>query len=408
MSIKAESPKALAPVYAELAEITVADAAFRKADAAPFDASEDILGVDETLAHTASKNAAREVIFDALQTNRNVTQEEKFWEMSRTAALKEIGGTALGSFSSYFSGLNGEMAATDTESIYLPAGEDKVISTNTKLVTANKFYSHPIELLDVSLGIIDRRRRQDRLSIGPENYATALKFFANKYAELENPSKEVSLEEIQELVGDTLKGFVDVARRDEPNFVEMTNIYTAIRTLPKGAVDQAFTRPLLAQSLRSLPEYGNETITTLFGALPKLDLSEDGEAAAQLVNLALRKSKKFEKTNDFRVALRALEVLPQSETSELAVRSFLQYRNDLEMSLDIDGTDEATHRLRQIVEHVVADPELHVEIKGISERATRHASELCKRAFLEGGLTREQGEQIKQTFARIMNNYKAI
>ena len=406
MTPRKESSPPYAPVYAEMAEITVADPAFRQADGEPFNGQ--YISMDEIDAHADAKAAARAVLFDAIVSNQKAPEAAKKWEMSRIAALREVGGTALGSFSSYFAALNGEVHATRSEVTDLPEGDYSVIRTNGSIVTANRLYEAPVEFLDTSLGIIERRKHQDRSSIGPENYATALKYFTNKYANLDEPSEEVAFSDVYQLTTDVLKGFIDASRRDEPNFVEMTNIYTSIRTLPIGSVDKVFTKPLLQQSLRSLPEYGNETITTLFGALTKMDIADNGEAAANLVNLALRKRKEFEDSNQLRVATRAVEKLPKTVASEKAVAALLQYRNGLEHSLDLDGADEMNYRLLKIAENVIDSSELHVQIKALSESIARRASEVAKRYFLDGGLTKDQDEQVKQTFARIMGHYKAI
>ncbi len=400
------SQRALAPVYADLAEITVSDPDFRKADGALFKST--FVSEKVILGHMAAKDVAKDVLFDVLLTHRRSPENEKHWEMSRVAALKELGGSALGAFSGYFMHLNGESPESNLTYTDLPNGEESIIKTNSRIIGASKNYEDPAEFLDTSLAMIDRRKSLDSLSVGPENYATALKFFADKYSNLEDPMSDMSTQDVNRLVGEAVAGFIEVGRKDQPNFVEMTNIYTSLRILPKGSVDQSLTRPLLEYSLSLLPEYPNDTITTLLGALPKLDLKKDGEIAARLVDLSLRKSKKFEKTNDFRIAIRAIEVLPKGEASEQVFRTFLTYRNDLETSLDLDGTDEMVQRLRNIADNVITSPELHFQIKTLSERAARQASELCKRYVLEGTLTTQQAVQIGQTFSRIMANYNAI
>lgn len=406
MTSKMESSREFNEIYGTLAEITVADPDYRRADAGPF---EDGLVTDTAvLEHMKAKEIATDVLFDTLLAHRQESDSELRWQMSRIAALKEVGNTALGSFSTYFSSLGGETIESQLDSLDLPEGEAKVIGTNTSILTVNRLYADPVEFLDLSLGIIDRSKHKDRFSIGPENYATALKFFTDKYRNLDNPAEEVSQEVIIPLVSESLQGFVDVSHRDAPNFVEMMNIYMSVHMLPKGSVEKRFTRPLLKQSIETLPDYGNASITHMLGALTKLDISEDGETAARLVNLALRKRKGLDTTYEFRVSLRAIEHLPKSAVSEQAFNAFLQYRNDLETSLTIEGADEVTARLRSIAEQVVTDPSLTIALKEVAERTARQASDLCKRSFLEGGLTSEQETQIRETFARIMNNYNAI
>lgn len=404
--------KQLAPVYGQLYERTAQDPAFRAADNAPFETITDVVDMNDDAIeeHAAAKAEAKAVIFDALLTHRKETTPELNWEMRRLASLKQMTGVALGSFGTYFTQLESSAESTGVGSGDLPPGESEVVFTNERVVSANRHYSEPLEYLDVAISQIDRRKSQGRYNIGPENYSTAVKFFADKYRALDNPPEEISLEDIKPLVDDVMQGFVEISKLDEPNILEMTNIYSAVKTLPSGAVDEKFTQPLLMHSLKTLPDFSIKTVNVFLGALPKLDLSqpENGEAAAQLIDLALRKSKTFMNTYDFRVALRAIAVLPKSEASEQALRSFLEYRNDLEQSLDLDGAEEVNYRLLQITENVITSDDLNVQVKTLAEHVARTASDVSKRYFLDGGLTKDQAEHVKKTFANIMTNYKAI
>lgn len=402
-----------ARTYADLAEITTSDPGFRAADSAPFPTDTPPAGTVH--AHNAARGEAKQLLFEtladnpvpSLDTDGHLTPETQ-WELTRRATLRELGGVTLGAFGDYFTNLQGRQAATSHEAKDLPDGEPAVIATNGRILSANKNYDAPVDFLYTALAIIDRSKRSNRQAIGPENYATALKFFSDKYVNLKEPLDEVSSEDMPALVDDCLKGFVDVSRRDEPNFVEMTNIYTAIRRLPKGSVDAKYTKPLLEQAMKVLPDYSTRAIITLLGAVTKLDLAEYGEPAAQLVNLSLRKVDQFEKTNDMRTALRAIAVLPKTDAARQAFQAFMARRNDLEMALDISGADDTLYHLKSIADNVIDDQATHLDIQALAERTARHAVNTYNRALAVGSVTTDQLRQDKATLSRIMNNYRSI
>lgn len=402
-----------ARTYADLAEITTSDPGFRAADSAPFPT--DMPPAGTVYAHNAARGEAKQLLFETLADNPTPSLDadghltpETQWELTRRATLRELGGVTLGAFGDYFTNLQGRQAAINHETNDLPDGEPAVIATNGRIVSANRNYDAPVEFFDIALGVIERAKRSDRHAVGPENYATALKFFSDKYVNLEEPLDEVSSKDIPALVDECLKGFVDVSRRDEPNFVEMTNIYAAIRGLPKGSVDAKYTKPLLEQTMKLLPDYSTRTIMTLLGAIVKLDTVEYGEPTAQLVNLSLRKVDQFETTNNMRTALRAIATLPKTDAAHQAFQAFMARRNDLEMALDISGADDTLYHLKTIADNVIDDQMTHSDIQTLAERIARHAVNTYNRALAVGSVTTDQLRQDKATLSRIMNNYRSI
>lgn len=393
--------------YIALSDITVGDSDFRAAESAPYDRDEIRTGHD-VLSHQAAGLAARQLLFETLVVAPgDLAEKELQWELSRKAALARMSNIALGSYADYFSQFNSESKSEEYDHSFIDADE-RVIATNGRILGARRAYDEPVEFLDSALGIIERRKRQDRHYIGPENYATSLKFFADKYANLDSPSDHVELGEIKPLVDDVLKGFFDIARTDTPNVVEMTNIYSAIRVLPRGSVDEQYTRPLIKQSLESLPDFSAKVTSVLLSAIPKLKLGDDAQDAAELVNLALRKGTKFESTIDLQRSLRAISCLPPSVASEKAFEAVMNARNNLENSLDLNGVDEIMDYLRKITNNTLRSQELTVMAKQLAATAGKRANAYIKQRELEGTLVGEQALQIRDIYTRITSNYRAI
>jgi hypothetical protein len=393
-----------------LAEVIVADKDYRRADAAPYlNGTINVLS-DETviLAHASARSETQSILHQNFSEHIAQPTPERNWDLRRAAARAELAGVALGSFSEYFKSLNGETAVDSQEATTLPAGDINAIRTNHQIVSVSNTTTDPIEFFGTALSIIDRQETRGRRYVGPENYSTALKFFSDKYVSLDTPQTVWEASEMKELVTDCLDGFFDIAEYDAPNYLEMTNVYSAIRMLPAKTVEQRFTKPLLGYSLDMLDQYSRPIISTMFGAIAKLDLSEEGEAAAQLVDLGLRKSKHFEKTTEMRVALRAIEQLPPTSVSESAFTSFLEYRNKLESALDLDGADEVVFRLKNITTEVIKDPELQAQARLLGEEIARKVFAKVKLLLHDGSLTRDQERNVRSALNRVMTNYKLV
>lgn len=228
---------------AALAEIIVADKAFRDADAAPYLNAEPEQAVVD--AHASARTASEQLILaEHLEAVHNNSPEHK-WSLSRAAASKELAGTALGAFSQYFSEMHGEHEPQSLDAIAPEAGPS-IIRTNSNILALNRSSAEPVDFLDAALGVIERQRGKSRANVGPGNYATALKFFRDRYLPtVDNPEIKVDLDEARPLVSESLKGFFDSVDQIPPNFLEMNNIYSAIRTLPAGMIESEFTKQSL-------------------------------------------------------------------------------------------------------------------------------------------------------------------
>lgn len=397
-----------AEAHADLAELTVSSKGFRRADGMPYADEDAHLSSDEVEAHMAARGEAKSIIFEALAEAPHDARLEQFWEMQRKATLAKLGGNALGSFNDFFLRLPSESRPTIYErDDLLPEGEPEVVHTNTQISRMKKHTDDPIDFMDQALGYVRQRETTRREAVGPENFATSLKYFADMYAEIED-NDDIDTDRMKRLVKQNLDGFFKVAQKDPPNYIEMTNVYSAIRMLPAGMIDPKHVKPLLEQTARLLPEYTVKVANTFFRALPKLDLGENGEAAAELVNLSVRKNMHFETTSDLRDAIRAVAVLPKGFATDRALSAVFTYRNNLEASLDIEGADELMYRLRGIADSVVGSNDLYVELKKVAAGVGNAAISRYKDNHREGVYTKEQAKEVLAVMERIKTNFHSI
>lgn len=352
----------------------------------------------------AEQTVTEELVVTALYNQ--VTEKERAWELRRQAALTEMDGITLGGFKSYIHGLGGESTPTNATVEDLGAGQAEVVRTNNKVVGISRLSEEPIDFMDDALDLVESRKRESRSNTGPENYATALKLFSDKY--LEFPSSHLDPRVIKEMVKRAMDGFVDIAQTDRPNFVEMTNIYFAIRTLPVGTFDMKYTEDIIGHSLEQLPTYNAKTINLMIASMSKLDLSETGESAATLYDLALRKSGGLEKSVNMGQAVRTVANLPKSKASERAFATFLEFRNNLEQPQDLMGLDLINESLVRIVENVIEDTELTGQAKELAQRSAQLAIAIFRRAKHLGDATAAVLSSMEETGRRIVANYNRI
>jgi hypothetical protein len=357
--------------------------------------------------YAAQQSATDQIIAGAF--HNRLANSNYAWEIRRQASLAEIKGTDLGPFSDSIRSLGGEATPSTEELSSIEPGSAEVIRTNSKIVALNEFMDEPIDFMESALDTIDDRKRGGGTrsrNIGPENYTTSLKFFADKFQEF--PSSHLDKQLITNQVSRAMEGFVAITRRDAPNFIEMTNLYFAIRALPRGSFDPKFTQQILTHSLEHIPEYHESTLNVMLGALAKMDLKEYPTAAASLVDLALRKNKTFERTANMRQALRAVANLPATPAANDTFRTFLEVRNNLEDPLDIDGIDEINERLLYVVQRVIDDPHLSLQAKELAYNCTTLAMHIYGRERVQGNLTEAQLKQRQDTIGRIRNNFTLI
>lgn len=356
-------------------------------------------------AYVEQRDRVQHIMVGALATGSSVG--EQAWEMRRQAALAQIGGASLGPFNDYlFHSQGGESTPSGLTREDLDGGEPAVVRTNQRILSLGTIYNDPFGFFDNALGIIEGRKTESLKNIGPENYASALKIFADKVADPNTAS--VDLPDIKSLVDHCMEGFADVAQRDEPNFIEMTSVYFAISELPTGAFDEKFTQLIIDHSLKQLPDFDRLALSSLTSALGKLDLGDTGDTAAPLFDLALRKGEPFETTGEMRRGLRVLANLPGGQASNRAFETFLHVRNDLEQSLDIDGLDEVNQRLLLVARQVIDDPSLTLQAGELAQVCAKRAGQLFRRAEYRGEMTDTQRNELAFIVRRTLHNARSI
>lgn len=338
----------------------------------------------------------------------------RIWDAQRQIVESSLDGEGMGAFSeAFFDGIRphgrpAEATPADGDISHLPDGDFNVVQTNTIVKRLSQEEPDPIVFLEDALSAIKQRRQQGGKTFeGPENYATTIKYFADKT--YDRPLGETQKEKrtTTALVSEALTGFDRTSQRDDANIVEVTNILSAIKTLPKGSVEPRFTPNILKHTVHNLDQFTERGITVLIGALGKLDVSECPEEAAMTLDLALRKGAGMDKTSDMLSVLRALTNLPHSRASERAVSTFLLVRNQLEMASNLDELEEINKSLLKIVEGVTESRIDSQAIKGISSVAAREA--MKQLAQTTGTpMTLEEMNARKNQVSRIITTAKRI
>ena len=401
-----------------VAETIVSDPNYRKALNAPY-LSEDeseLSPVEVDTLH-AQQAAAAFVIGETIKvTGVRATPEIQSWEAGRQAVTALLGNQALGSFEDYFLGPDSIPAIDAVKAELLPNGRPEIVKINTRIVGLSNNVNAPLDFLDTALGVIDRQKRIGRDKVGPENYATTLKLFSDKYASIEHDTEEMAddaltlpdLTDIKGLVDEALKGFFQVAARDAPNYVEMTNIYATIRALPKGAIDPKFTHDILMHTAHTMNHLESRAVRVLFGALPKMDTSEYPLETSAIVNMLLQRETQFDTTYSLRMTVRAIDSLEKNSQTDAALRAFFDMATGFDQPLDLEGIDEVMDRLKHIVKDVTEDPEISVRAKEFTRKCMVRTNQLTQQMLTSGTLTQAQGNQLQETYGRIKANYQAI
>ena len=349
--------------------------------------------------------SAEQLIFEGMRGLKD--KEQQAWEIRRLALMAVLKGADLGTFNEYIQNMGGSEKPAELTLLDLAAGQHEIVKVNSKIKGAHEIFEEPIDFLEEALVIIDARPEYGKRMTGPENYATALKYFTDKFRAF--PSSHLSHSTIKTLIDEAMDGFVTVTEDDKPNFVEMTNVYYAIRGLPRAVFDQRFTRPLLFHSIEQMPDFNTKTLSLMLAAVSKLDLSTvPADVPGSLVDLALRKGRKFETTQDFRSAMRAIANLPPHSATNQSFATFLRMRNNLEEPLDLEGADESVELLGRIVDNSINDKALTLEAKNLAYSCTQRAIRIVHQDEQVGDITLSQLKQRKDTIRRIIGNYSQI
>lgn len=332
------------------------------------------------------------------------------WELRRQTVLAELTeNVELGLFREYVNDLGGVSEPASLTKDDLGQGSLNVVRTNNRIVALAKLQNDPIDFLLFALEKIDRSKKSAGLkskNIGPENYATALKLFADKYIKFDSDNLDQA--KMSEAISSCLDGFEQVIKKDKPNFVEMTNIYFAIMALPQGTFNSKYSKMIAVCSLEQLPFYNKHILSLLVSCLGKLDLKDVDNKFALIIDLALRKNNHLETTKNYRDTLRAIAGLPLSADSNRVFRTFLDVRSKLEKPLDIEGLEEVNFLLHKIVDNVIDDPDLSSIIKDLAYANTIFANELLEQIKKDGTLTPRLVADYEKAVSRITAHYTRI
>lgn len=335
--------------------------------------------------------------------HKQFNDDEAFWEMRRQATITELSGKDLGLFNDFLQRKGGLSSSEPGDIRDLELADDAVIRTNSMIKSLREKHDDPLAYFNAALSTIDARKQssQHKQVVGPGNYATSIKFFTDKY--LSMPKYDAEQPVIKTHVDRWMKGFLATAKKDTPNFVEMTNIYFAIRELPTGTFDVRYTPAILKHTLEQLPAFGNNTtngnntLSVLMGAMRKLDVSTTGEAAATTIDLALRKGKKFETTRDCMQTLEAIAHLPATTAANRSFASFLAVRNQLERAFTIEDCKLANEHLLQISDAVIDDPRLVQAAQQLVHYNANRAANLYEQHRQRGDLVTSRLQHMHRT-----------
>lgn len=355
--------------------------------------------------YAQQRRATQRIVIGALAASGCTDPDQLGWEMRRRAALAQMAGQDFGPFSDYFTGKGGKSEPSLLTGNDLEDGRPEAKMTNRTILSLNAQLSDPTQFLGTALDAIEVRKRRGTTNVGPENYTTSLKFFADKYRGQKRP--HVDREELHELVNRSMAGLEEVARHDAPNFLELTNLLSAIRALPVGMIDEKFSPMVIEHGLKQLPNFNGQMIRTLFGAMGRLDLTNAGDPAATLFDLALRKGS-IETTAHMQSVLRVMQNLPAGKAANAAFHSFLLARNNLELALDLAGLDEVNSRLVTIALHVIDNPKLKDAACKLAFRCAARAKTLYEEGETNGKNTADEIAALRVLRNRTATNFSTI
>jgi hypothetical protein len=393
-----------------LAEVIISDPRYRAALNEPYITEIPLVDPD---VHQSHQETAHAVLLNMLkQTGVDAPETQRTWEAGRRAVEALLSRQALGTFEHYFLGKDVIPTLPEVTPAVLPEGEYDVVATNSRIVRSGNVIDDPFEFFDTSLGIIDRQKMKGKDKVGPENYATAMKLFSDKYIALERESVESddtlslpNVGEVKQLLDEALTGFFNIAQRDAPNAVEMTNVYATIRALPKGLFDPKFTHDLLVHTTQTMDQFTNKVAMVFLGAIPKIDTSHYPLETSSIVNLLLSRSMQFETTRHLRTTIRAIDALALNAQTDAALEKFFALAEGFDQPLDIEGIDEVVDRLSRIATSSTEDVELAVRAKRFAEKCMVRMNRLTKQELASGTLTQAQLEQLKHTYTRVKSNF---
>ncbi|HET9173977.1 MAG TPA: hypothetical protein VFN56_01705 [Candidatus Saccharimonadales bacterium] len=335
------------------------------------------------------------------------------WEAERRAAIVALDDSSFAGspyYHEYFVALPGAAAHTDeTKTADQNLGERGPVKTNSALIALNKEVADPVKFFGSALQTIDLRRTQQANAIGPENYATSLKFFTDKILDTSMTISEEQLDQVSTFMNQWHHGFKDIAAKDTPNFVELTNIASAIRRLPREVLPSGFAKTFVRYALEGLPQFSRGTAMSSLNALGRIDSSEVPFEQAVLTNLTIKMLGQFERSSEFTTALRAIANLTPSKPTHDAVQTVLTYAYGLEQPVtDLQSLSEISNLLRTVAIKSIDDPALTLEVKDRAQRCATRAIQLFKLRSEDPTISQEELANDRQIANMIVINYDKI
>ena len=337
--------------------------------------------------------------------------EKGLWDQQRHVALGILEGKPLGPFADFVYKLkvgkrSAEVQPSDGDASHLPAGEFEAVETNNRIRALSKNIDEPLEFLRESLDYTRQRRQKlGNRAEGPENYATALKYFTDKtfsFPLVEQTDRASA----RKLVGETIGNFLRISEHDKPNIIEITNLLSSIKNLPPRTVDKRFSAGVLKHALIGMEDFSQEGVNLFIQAISKLDTEECSEVAAMSIDLALRKGAKFERSGDMLAALKAIVSLETKTTaSERAFTTLLDVRNALELSSNLEDLREINKLLHHIVRDKTESKTDTMRAKAVAEYVATRAVDLYKNNALTSA---SDPERARQAVASIIRDARAI
>lgn len=325
---------------------------------------------------------AEDIIFSALRN-----PPESFtpaFEMKRQAAIGALAGNGWSKspfYKKYFLELPGAHGATIDAATQPDTGtaHPEAIATNSRILAANTELADPNTFFQTALHLISERKSVSQHAVGPENYATSIKFFADKLVE----SPDALTEEQKNTAANSLvrwfEGYKSVAKKDTPNYVEVTNVAAAIQRIPRDLLPEGLTPVFVKQALEVLPSLTSRSTQAILNAASRLVAQEAPTELSVLVNLGIHMLGQLPDSNALRSGLRAIANLPPSKLANETFGTLLANSHGMVKSMnDLSRMLEIATTFRRIANHTVQDPALLMLAKQQVEDCAQKAVGLFK------------------------------
>lgn len=293
---------------------------------------------------------AEDILQAAVERHPNGSIE---WEARRGALLFSLYNPEynLGPFEDYFRHINiGKVNFGEGEVPIDEMGEAGPVQTNTKIVTIRGNTRDPQIFVKAAAELIERQKRLGPRMVGPENYATAVKFFADKFVE-QKDSVTLSNDTI-DVVQRTYRNFFMSGRKDSVNIVEITNVMSSIAKLPGRIFPKDQIDELNIQILEVMPHFKREILSVMFRALSKIKGGINNPATAEVVSLGLHMQGDLQRSDELVASLDVIGNLGKSDATDDAFRLLMQKRSNLEeATFSYETYEDILTRLEVMVEN---------------------------------------------------------